>query len=150
MDEKTDFVSACLIYWEYWLKVMKEDLSVEISDGEKILMVESHLNHFLSKGYEILLAFDHDAPIGIVIHSPVFNALTCIWALYVRPEYRGKKVGLGLVNPLFKKYAKILFQTVNLRDRENDALFHTEGQRSLLHKDEIFSTWILNTQRSES
>ena len=151
LNPDTDFVSACLIYWEYWFSVMREDLAAEPSKGMKVLLVESHLNQFINKGYEIILAFAQDEPIGLLIHFPIFNAVTSISAFYVSPEYRYTKVGLGLIKEtIFLKYSQIIFQSLNTRDNENDALRYTEGQRTLLHKDEKFSTWALKIEKELS
>lgn len=144
-DHDKDFSKVCMLYWEFYLAVLKKDLSREITiqDGLKILEVESHVSNYLAKGCEIVLAFSQDDPVGILIYHRVYSQMVCAWVGYVKPEFEHRGVGIGILRAITPRPKKIIFQTLNANTSDR-ILKITEGDRVLLHKEPIHSTWMVD------
>jgi hypothetical protein len=143
--KEEDFPKVCMLYWEFYLTVLKKDLSRELTldDGLKILEVETHVNKYLSKGCDIVLAYAHDEPIGMLIFHRVYPELACAWVGYVKPEYENRRVGIGIIKSLRPVPSKFIFQTLNANPSDR-MLQITEGARTLLHHEPIHSVWMVD------
>lgn len=142
--EPQDYPHVCSLYWEFFLLTLRQDLSGEITldDGLKIFEVETHVNQYLAKGCEIILAFHVNDPVGLFIYHRVYPELVCAWVGYVKPEYENRRIGINILKSINPRPKKFIFQTLN--ENSSDRMLQiTEGERILLHEDPIHTTWMV-------
>jgi len=149
--QERDMVKLCNLLSEFYLEVNGENLfgekkTFETSYGELVCYeVEARIYAYLHTGCKIKLALAEGEVVGFLIYQPTFDGVIAIRLAYLTQGFSGKNIMHDIVSDLKMKH--ILFQT----KKENEPLELlkiTEKFRHKIHKDEHFSTWIMEWKGS--
>ena len=118
-----------VLAWELisWMRGRYPEMLVEIEEYLKFQNFEHQLDglltYFNPPEGECLLASEAENPLGIVMLKPYSEKVCEMSRMFVRPEARGKGVGIALCNQLISRVKDLGYDAMILSALDN----HTEA-----------------------
>ncbi len=131
-QDDIDCVRELLIEYLSWATDQAKELCNEDVDLDEMLdQSMSEINLFLPPSGRLLLARNEGVAAGVAFMKSIREDTCEIKRMYVRPVYRGKKIGRNLLNQLIQEakeigYSKILLDSAQFM-REAHSLYRSVG-----------------------
>lgn len=147
---ESEIARLCPAFWEFWLRVYREDLGhlVEADiagEMRKVVAIEMMIYWYLHRGFDIQLALCQDDIVGFLVYRVACHHVLEVKAIFVEPDYWNKKVAVGLLDSLKWPIRRVLFQS-RTEAEPTELLKHTAERRREVARTETLITWEMEWQ----
>ena len=154
LDWYQDLERVTPLFWEYWYKVMHEDLSDEVTldvHGVKVPMqrAEQYLLSLQGQACKGFYAQCEGEVIGLLLYHLIAGCIVYVRALYLDSRFVGQGIGQQLTDLSAppKRIKKIIFKTNNKTNPDEEILRFAKERATLLDDEEGFKTWEMKWEK---
>lgn len=111
-------MELCALFWEYYLKCSGEDLSSLVTltvagNPIEITKAEAEICSLKYEHIEAQGVFCGEELIGFALYHRIADCILYVRHMYIRHEYEGHGVAIGLFKSMGKPIRKFIFKTRN-------------------------------------